>query len=509
MKKENEGSKAKQGVEMATIVSLCKRKGFIYSCSEIYGGWNGFYDFGPMGVELKRNIKEAWWTDMVHKRDDIVGLDSAQILHPKAWEASGHVEGFCDPMVDCKESKMRYRADQLFFAPVYVEEELIGYVSVLESERNEEEAREKAEKLKRKLSKQGELKELVLKDYTQALPEEYAKIPSPATGEAGSLTAPRQFNLMFETRVGALTDGSGKAYLRPETAQGIFINFKNVLDTTRVKVPFGIAQIGKAFRNEITPRNFIFRSREFEQMEIEYFIDGSEESFRAKHKEWVEGQWEWLKSLGLREELMGREVHKGEELAHYAKACTDITFQFPFGEQELEGIAARGSFDLEQHAKASGKAMEYFDEGQKVRYVPHVIEPSLGVDRLALALICSAYDEDEIEGEKRTVLRFHPRIAPVKAAVFPLVKNRPELLDLAKKFYTGLKEEGWNIFWDESGAIGRRYRRMDEVGTPFCFTVDFESLEDGKVTVRDRDTTEQERIDMEEVIYFLRRKMKA
>ncbi len=487
---------------MDTLVALCKRRGFIFQSSEIYGGCNGFFDYGPLGAEMRRNIKNAWWQDVVQRRDDMVGLDSSIIMNPSVWQASGHLDGFSDPMVDCKESKLRYRADQLFFAKVTVDGELIGYVSVLEGATMEADAQKQAESLKRKLAKQGNLDTLTLKEYTEASPEEHALIPSPATGKPGSLTPPRDFNLMFQTYLGALRDETAVAYLRPETAQGIFANFKNIVDTGRVKVPFGIAQIGKAFRNEITPRNFIFRSREFEQMEIEYFIQPDDDIWEKAHQEWLESRMAWHKSIGLKPELLGTEVHPKDKLAHYARACTDITFKFPFGEQELEGVAARGNFDLTQHHEASGKSMEYFDEARKERYIPHVIEPSLGVDRLFLALMCSAYKEDEIDGEKRTVLQFHPRIAPIKAAVFPLVKNKPELLEKAQTLHKKLQRR-WNVAFDISGAIGRRYRRMDEVGTPFCITVDFDSLEDGTITLRDRDTTEQVRMSEEELMEHL------
>lgn len=489
-------------VNMEEIVALCKRRGFIFHSSDIYGGCNGFFDYGPLGVELKRNIKDVWWQDMVQKHENIVGLDASIIMNTNVWKASGHIAGFSDPMVDCKESKLRYRADQLFFGKVEVNQEIIGYISVLEDEGMYIEAQNKAEELKRKLSKQGLMSAIKLEPYTEAKPDEYEKIPSPATGKAGSLTAPRDFNLMFQTYLGALRDETAVAYLRPETAQGIFTNFKNVVDTCRVKVPFGIAQIGKAFRNEITPRNFIFRSREFEQMEIEYFIAPDEDLWEVEHERWIKICWDWLLSIGLKKELLGKDVHKKEKLSHYSRATTDITFKFPFGEQELEGIAARGNFDLTQHSQASGKSLEYFDEERKERYIPHVIEPSIGVDRLFLAIICSAYCEDEVEGEKRTVLKFHPRMAPIKAAVLPLVKNKPEIVEKARKLFEKLQRR-WNVFWDSSGAIGRRYRRMDEVGTPFCITVDFDSLEDDTVTIRHRDSTEQIRIGIDQVASYL------
>ena len=493
-------AKASNNPLMDAIVALCKRRGFIFLSSEIYGGYNGFFDFGPLGVELKKNIKDAWWKDMVHRRADIEGLDSSIIMSPKIWVASGHVGGFSDPMVDCKVSKMRYRADQLFFAPVRVNGETIGYVSILEDGNMQSDAEAAAEKMKRKGGHQGELGPIELKDYTEADPSEYELIPSPATGKPGSLTPPREFNLMFETKVGALSDSSEIAYLRPETAQGIFANYRNIVDTGRVKIPFGIAQIGKAFRNEITPKNFIFRSREFEQMEIEYFIS-PDADWESIHQDWITLCHDWLLSIGLPEEMLGRDVH--EKLAHYARACTDITFKFPFGEQELWGIAARGDFDLVQHAEHSGKPMEIFDEAAKKNYIPHVIEPSLGVDRLLLALLTAVYTEDEVDGEQRTLMKFHPRIAPYKVAVLPLLKNKPELVERARAIYETLQRK-YNTFWDASGAIGRRYRRMDEIGTPWCVTIDFDTIEkDGTITLRDRDTTEQKRVTEAELYAFL------
>ncbi|CAM9861843.1 unnamed protein product [Ascophyllum nodosum] len=497
------GTAEEPGCSMDDLVGLCKRRGFVFQSSEIYNGFAGFFDYGPLGVELKKNIKNAWWRDVVQVRDDIVGLDSSIIANPRIWEASGHVAGFCDPMVDCKESKLRYRADQLFYGKVEAEDgDELGYVSVLESGTMQQEAEAAAEKMKRKASKQGALKPVELKDLSLISEEELALVPSPATGTPGALTPPRAFNLMFQTSVGAMSDASSVAYMRPETAQGIFTNFKNVQQSARTKVPFGIAQVGKAFRNEITPRNFIFRSREFEQMEVEYFVEEGDEAWKQHHEDWIEFSWNWLKSIGLRETLMGKDVHKDDSLAHYAKACTDITFKFPFGESELQGVAARGCYDLTQHQQASGKSMEYFDERTKSKFVPHVIEPSLGVDRLFLAIMVSAYHEDEIGGEKRTLLRFHPRMAPIKVAVFPLVKNKPELMEKARSIYESIQLRH-NAFWDVSGAIGRRYRRMDEAGTPFCVTVDFDTLEDGSVTVRDRDSTEQTRVPGDELLHFL------
>jgi len=492
---------------MEDIVGLCKRRGFIFQSSEIYGGYNGFYDYGPLGVELRNNIKQAWWRDFVQRRDDMEGLDSTIIMHPKIWKASGHVDGFSDPMVDCKESKLRYRADQLFFAPVVVEGETIGYVSVVECADQQEVAEKAAAEMKRKMAKQGEIAPIELKEYTEATPEQYELIPSPATGKPGSLTEPREFKLMFETKVGPLADDSATAYLRPETAQGIFANYKNIVDTGRVKIPFGIAQIGKAFRNEITPRNFIFRSREFEQMEIEYFISPSAD-WKALHREWIDTCTDWLVSIGLPREGISEDIHPEDKLAFYSQATTDLMFQFPHGEQELWGIACRSDYDLKQHQEHSGKSMTIFDEEAKEKYVPHVIEPSLGVDRTLLAVLSAAYCEDEVENdkgkvEKRTVLKFSPKIAPIKAAIFPLLKNKPELVERAQALYKRLQRR-WNVFYDASGAIGRRYRRQDEIGTPFGITIDFDTIEkDGTVTLRDRDTCEQRRVTEDELIQYL------
>ncbi len=514
---------------MERIVALCKRRGFIFPSSEIYGGFNGFFDYGPLGSELKKNIRDCWWNDMVRRRDDIVGLESSIIMHPKVWEASGHVAGFTDPLVDCKVSKQRYRADQLFFAAVRIIQgtverdpkgefivgntpvEVIGYVSALESEDNFATLQEAAKQLKAKKQKQGTLLPVQPRDMTEAKPEEIALIPSPATGEPGSLTPPRSFNMMFQTNVGAMTDGSSVAYLRPETAQGMFVDFKNVVDTGRVKLPFGIAQIGKSFRNEITPRNFIFRSREFEQMEMEYFIH--EDADWAKcHQEWIAWCQAWLLSIGLPESHLSLYAHPKEKLAFYSKGTVDIMFKYPFGVQELWGIAARGNYDLTQHATASGKPMEHFDEATKKKFVPHVIEPAVGVDRILLAALCAAYAEEDVKDEKgnvekRTVLRFSPRLAPIKVAVLPLMKNKPEIVDVAEKLYRKLKRK-WNVFYDESGAIGRRYRRQDEIGTPWCVTIDFETIEkDGTFTLRERDTMQQKRIAEADLFALLEEKV--
>lgn len=462
-------------VTMDALVSLCKRRGFIFQGSEIYGGINGFWDYGPLGCELKRNIRDAWWRAMVQRRDDVVGLDSAIIMHPRVWEASGHLEGFTDPMVDCRACKRRFRADQV--------------------------CEDQGRKLEHAADGKG-----------WRLPEGVA---CPACG-AAALTEPRSFNLMFKTCVGPVEDDSAVAYLRPETAQGIFANFRAIVDTSRVKVPFGIAQIGKAFRNEINPRNFTFRSREFEQMELEFFVrPGSDAEW---HEYWVAERLRWYASIGLPEGRLHRYVYGADELAHYASACVDITYEFPFGTQELEGIAARGAYDLGRHQEFSGKSMEYFDPDTNERYVPHVVEPSAGVDRIALAVLCEAYREEWAptsatkgvvlpaapgqsppEGyEPRTVMRFSPVMAPVKAAVFPLLKNKPDLVARARSLFEELRCR-WPVFYDQQGAIGRRYRRQDEIGTPLCVTVDFQTLQDDTVTVRDRDSMEQIRVPAAEV----------
>jgi len=494
-------------VSMDALVALCKRRGFIFPSSEIYGGINGFFDYGPLGVELKKNIRDCWWRDLVHRRDDIVGLESSIIMHANVWRASGHVDGFTDPLVDCKVSKQRYRADQLFFAPVVVDGATVGYVSALESEDTAGVLQAAAETLKRKRAIQGALAPVAPRDLTEARPEEIALIPSPATGEPGSLTPPRAFNMMFETHVGAMRDDSAVAYLRPETAQGMFVDFKAVVDTGRVKLPFGIAQIGKSFRNEITPRNFIFRSREFEQMEMEYFIH--EDADWAKcHREWIDWCTGWLHSIGLPASHLSEYNHPAAKLAFYSRGTTDIMFRYPFGVQELWGIAARGDYDLKQHEKHSGVPQVIFDEASKKKFTPHVIEPAVGVDRLVLAVLCAGYAEEDVTDdkgnvEKRTVLRLSPRIAPVKVAIFPLLKNKPELVARARELYRKLQRR-YAVFYDESGAIGRRYRRQDEIGTPWCVTIDFETVEtDGRFTLRERDSMQQTRIDETQLFALL------
>jgi len=493
---------------MEALVSLAKRRGIIYPSSEIYGGLNGFFDYGPVGAELKRNIRDCWWRDMVQRRDDIVGIETSIIMHPKVWEASGHVAGFTDPLVDCKVSKQRYRADQLFWAAIVVDGATVGYVSALESEKTTTDLQAAAESFKRKKAIVGTLAPVVAKDFTQASEAEIPLIPSPATGEPGSLTPPRSFNMMFQTNVGAMSDASSVAYLRPETAQGMFVDFKNVVDTTRVKLPFGIAQIGKSFRNEITPRNFIFRSREFEQMEMEYFIH--EDADWAKcHEEWIVWCETWLKSIGLPDSHLSRYTHPKEKLAFYSRGTVDIMFKYPFGVQELWGIAARGCYDLTQHATASGKPQEIFDETTKKKFTPHVIEPAVGVDRILLAVLAAGYAEEDVTDdkgnvEKRTVLRLSPRIAPVKVAVLPLLKNKEPITNRARALHAKLQKR-YAAQYDDGGAIGKRYRRQDEIGTPWCVTIDFDTIEKpgDTFTLRERDSMQQRRITETELFALL------
>jgi glycyl-tRNA synthetase len=514
-------------VSMDGIVSLCKRRGFIFPSSEIYGGLNGAWDYGPLGVELKRNVKEAWWQDMIGRHDELdtrpgavspfsmVGLDAALLMNPRVWEASGHVGGFHDPMVDCRETKARYRADQLavfalvFEAPGGPPEVINEIYFAAPGELGGTDPDELIAVHKKRIASiqrsAGRNRPMRLQAVPNALTDEgqRAKVLAPAASEPGTLTAPRAFNLMFKTNVGALEDNSSIAYLRPETAQGIFVNFKNVLDTARVKLPFGIGQIGKAFRNEINPRNFTFRSREFEQMEIEFFCSPDEAP--AWYSYWRDRRFAWYKSLGLSTANLRLREHGSSELAHYAAACADVEYAFPFGYSELEGIANRADFDLKQHMQMSGKDLRYFDDQatteDRRRFLPYVIEPSAGADRATLAFICDAYTEDEVAGEPRTVLKLHPRLAPVKAAVFPLVK-KDGMPERARAIRAELGRR-FKVVYDEKGAIGRRYRRQDEAGTPLCITVDGDTINDGTVTVRERDSCAQQRIGADALTAFL------
>jgi len=434
-------SKNPSDQKMASIVSLCRRRAILFQSSEIYGGLNGCWDYGPLGVELKKNIKALWWRDMVNAREDVVGVDCSILMNARVWEASGHVNSFTDPMVDCTQCKGRFRADQL--------------------EKNQ----------------------------------------CPTCGSKDKFTEVRHFNLMFHTFVGALEDSSAKTYLRPETCQGIFVNFENIVNTSRVKVPFGIAQIGKAFRNEINPRNFIFRSREFEQMEMEFFVRPEAEEAEKWFQYWKTTRYQWYLNYGIKKDRLHLREHEKTELAHYAAGCADIEYDFPFGRAELEGIANRTDYDLKQHAKFSNKDLSYFDEKLATRYYPYVIEPSAGADRATLAFLVDAYEEEP----ERVVLRFHPEIAPIKAAVLPLV-NKEGMPEMSEKIAQALRRR-WNIFHDDKGAVGRRYRRQDEVGTPFCITVDGESAAAQTVTVRERDSMSQVRIAVDQLVPYLDEKL--
>jgi len=503
---------------MEKIVALCKRRGFIFQSSEIYGGIGGFWDYGPLGVELKRNIKEAWWHDMVRnppvgpdgREVQMVGVDCSIIMNPKVWEASGHATGFADPMVSCKAEGCRglFRADQIYYILLRRSEGDDPFDHCCTEASSAEDAvangKSKLEKLSKKHGGGAYVAQVV--PFIVAAAENRAALKCPKCDTAGMLTEPRAFNLMFETHTGALQDSASKVFLRPETAQGIFVNFKNVCDSTRVKVPFGIAQVGKAFRNEINPRNYTFRSREFEQMEIEFFCHDKD---AMKWWEfWRDVRINWYKNLGLASDHLRPRNQGDKELAHYSKACTDIEYMFPFSDepQELEGVAHRGCFDLTQHAQHSGKDLSYFDDETRERFLPTVIEPSAGADRAALAFICEAYFEDPSRASPE-IMRFHPRLAPIKAAVFPLV-NKDGMPEIAEPIFRELKKH-WPVQYDAKAAIGKRYARMDEAGTPFCFTIDGQTKEDGTVTVRDRDTGGQSRISKDKVAEYLRDRLQS
>jgi glycyl-tRNA synthetase len=462
------------------IVSLAKRRGFIFQSSEIYGGLAATYDYGPLGVELKRNVQRRWWESMVYRHDNIEGLDAAILMHPTVWKASGHVDAFNDPLIDDRQSNMRYRADDL----------IEGHIERLRKKGKDAQADAVHERLVAALNADDMPAELYSIIQDEA-------IRSPDSG-AFDWTEVRQFNLMFGTHVGPIASDENRVYLRPETAQGIFVNFHNVRETGRQQIPFGIAQIGKAFRNEIVARQFIFRMREFEQMEMQYFIKPGEqmEAFEA----WREKRFQWHVENGVNPDRLQWHVH--DKLAHYADAAVDIRYHFPIGWQEVEGIHSRTDYDLGRHQEFSGKKMEYFDPQSNERYVPYVVETSAGLDRTVLMLLCDAYREEDVDGEQRTVLGFHPEIAPIKAAVFPLVK-KDGMPEVAHAIEEDLRRH-FNAFYDEKGAVGRRYRRMDEAGTPYCVTVDGQTLEDGTVTVRDRDTMAQDRVARDRVAEYLR-----
>jgi glycyl-tRNA synthetase len=429
---------------MEKLVSLAKRRGYVFQSSEIYGGTGSVWDYGPLGVELQRNVKEAWWRAMVHERDDIEGLDAAILMHPRVWEASGHVAGFTDPLIECKNCKRRFRADS---------------ADVMSGK-------------------------------------------CPVCGAKNSFTEPRLFNLMFKTFMGPVEDSAAVVYLRPETAQGSYVNFQNVLGSSRQRIPFGIAQAGKAFRNEITPGNFIFRTREFEQMEMQFFVEpGTDDTW---FEYWKEQRMEWVRGLGIRPERLRFHEHGQDELAHYAKRAFDIQYEFPFGWQEFEGIHNRTDFDLRRHQEYSGKKLEYVDPvNRDKRYLPYVIETAVGVGRTMLIAMVDAYREEEVEGETRVVLALHPRLAPLKVAIFPLV-NKDGMPELASGIHHAFRRAGVPSFYDDSGAIGRRYRRQDEAGTPFCITIDGQSLQDRTVTIRQRDSMVQDRVGIDHLIGWVR-----
>lgn len=525
-------------MDMEKIVSLCRRRGFLFQSSEIYGGLNGFWDYGPLGVELKRNVKEAWWQDMVTRHDDIdvlpgapssyemCGLDCTIIMHPQVWKCSGHFDLFVDEMVDCRQTKKRYRYDQVRGRWAMAKEQKLFVCTMEEDEQADIERRAlKYFKLRAKdadqLSWDGDIMSLDKVD-------DLSMVLGPDATEPGTLTEPRDFNLMFPTTIGALAGEEGRAFLRPETAQGIFVNFKNVCDSTRVRIPFGIAQVGKSFRNEITPRNFTFRSREFEQMEIEFFCHPK--TSKDWYQYWRDRRFKWYSDHGLAEGRLQLRDHDPDELSHYSTGTADIEYAFPFlpeGEfGELEGIAHRGDFDLRSHMegkldpkscpleveldadgkpvhKGSGRDLTYRDDLSGERFTPHVIEPSAGADRATLAFICEAYTEDEAPDDKgnmqsRTVMKLHPRLAPLKAAVLPLVK-KDGMPEIARNLYRALKAK-FPVFYDEKGAVGRRYRRQDEAGTPYCITIDGDTLTDQTVTIRDRDSLEQIRVKLDDVV---------
>jgi len=476
-----------------TLVSLAKARGLIFQSSEIYGGLGAVYDYGPLGVELKRNIRDFWWKDMTQKHDNIVGLDSAIFMDPKVWQASGHLDGFNDPMIDDKQSNKRYRADML------IENE----IAKLRSKGKADKADEMQEQLDTAGSRKG-----VCEDLYDIIMEH--EIRAPESG-AFEWTQVRQFNLMFKTQFGATSSGGDdddSVYLRPETAQGIFVNFKNVMDTARQQVPFGIAQVGKAFRNEVVARQFIFRMREFEQMEMQYFVEPGTDAESYDH--WLNERLAWHKKLGIREHKLRTHPHPEDKLAHYAEAAADIQYEYPIGWQEVEGVHNRTDFDLSQHMEHSGKKLEYYDQQKQEKYVPYVIETSIGLDRTVMMVLSDAYREEEVDGDTRTVLKMNPQLAPTKVGIFPLIK-KDKLQDLAHKITDDLREE-YNVLYDESGSIGKRYRRQDEAGTPFCVTVDFDGVEsegEDTVTIRYRDDMTQDRVLVSRLKEVIDDKMKS
>ena len=481
------------------IVSLAKRKGFVFQSSEIYGGLNGCWDYGHLGVELLRNIKEEWWKSMTY-REDIEGLDASILMHPKVWEASGHVENFTDPMIDCKQCKTRFRVDTLGdsinekkkkkIVEAFEENLTDANKTILQS------VYDIHEDLDARFEAILENKELAFELLKEA--------NCPNCGTKGEFTEPRNFNLMFKTFVGPVESADNTVFLRPETAQGIFVNFQNVQNSSRQKLPFGIAQIGKAFRNEINTKNFLFRTREFEQMEMQYFVNPSTD--KEHYDVWKERRLNWYKNLGMDLENLRFHDHPSDKLAHYAKEATDVEYKFPFGWGEIEGIHNRTNFDLSRHQEFSGKSQQYFDDELKEKYIPFIIETSAGASRSFMAFLVNAYHEEEVNGEQRVVLKFHPKLAPIKAAIFPLV-NKDGMPEIGKVIEAELSQF-MRVFYDSKGAVGRRYRRQDENGTPFCITVDNQTLEDKTVTVRERDSMEQVRVSTDDLLTFLLKKLK-
>ena len=469
--KQTKTKKVQPEDSLKDIVALAKRRGFVYPGSDIYGGLSNTFDYGPYGVELMRNLKNEWWKAFVHNRADIVGLDSSILLHPRVWEASGHVGNFNDPLMDCKNCKSRFRVDTYFEDHLGVDTNNMG-----------------------------------LEELVALWKEKVAELKCGDCGKSGEFTEPRQFNLMFSTRMGSAAGSDQEVYMRPETAQGIFINFKQIADTCRVKIPFGVAQIGKSFRNEIVARQFVFRTREFEQMEMEFFCEPGTQTEWFDF--WVEFCENWLYGLGLKKENVKLRKHDPEELSHYSDNTVDLEYQYPFGWGELWGVASRTDFDLSRHAEFTGKNLEYQDQEQKKKYLPYVIEPALGLNRLFLAVLCDSYAvEDEGTKEQRTVLRLHPKLAPVKAGIFPLQK-KDGLPEIARKIYAELAEL-FPVDYDVSGNIGKRYYRQDELGTPFCVTVDYDTKEDNTVTVRERDSKSQERVKIDELALYLHKRINA
>ena len=498
-------SKNPQNNVIDKIVSLSKRRGFVFQSSEIYGGLNGCWDYGPLGVELLKNIKEEWWRFMTY-RDDIEGIDAAILMHPKVWEASGHVENFTDPMIDCKQCKARFRLDALADS-LNEKKKRKALDSLRESSKNNSSLNELLEKL---ISFEDNSKESSLDNTFEKILENnelgsllISELNCPQCGNKSTFTPARQFNLMFKTYIGPVEDSGAVVYLRPETAQGIYVNFLNVQSSSRQKLPFGIAQIGKAFRNEINTKNFLFRTREFEQMEMQFFIKPGDD--KKWYEYWKAERLNWFESLGMSKDNLRTHDHPTNKLAHYAKEATDIEFKFPFGWGEIEGIHNRTNFDLGRHEQFSGKSMKYFDEESKEKYIPYIIETSAGASRSFMAFLTNAYYEEEVKGEIRSVLKFHPRLAPIKAAILPLV-NKDGMPEIAREIESDLRKH-LKVFYDDKGAVGRRYRRQDEAGTPFSITVDTQTLEDSTVTVRDRDSMEQVRISKDKIHEFLQNKL--